>query len=56
MLPVEEITCPYCWETMEVLLDEVQPGVAWTEDCQVCCRPILLTVLDVGVRADRENS
>lgn len=35
-----EVTCPYCGETITVLLD---PGGGTTqdyvEDCEVCCRP-----------------
>jgi hypothetical protein len=35
-----EVTCPYCGETITVLLD---PGSGATqeyvEDCEVCCRP-----------------
>jgi hypothetical protein len=35
-----EVTCPYCGETITVLLD---PGSGSTqeyvEDCEVCCRP-----------------
>ena len=35
-----EVTCPYCGETITVLLD---PGSGSTqdyvEDCEICCRP-----------------
>jgi Cysteine-rich CPXCG len=39
------IVCPYCGETIEIWVD---PGGGesqrYVEDCQVCCRPIELTV------------
>lgn len=35
-----EVKCPYCGETVEIVLD---PGGGaeqeYIEDCQVCCRP-----------------
>ncbi len=34
------ISCPYCFETIEVLLDLSAGDQAYIEDCQVCCRPI----------------
>ncbi len=39
------IQCPYCWETLEVSVDPSVPEQEYVEDCQVCCRPILLTVV-----------
>ncbi len=46
-----EVTCPYCGETITVLLD---PGSGSTqdyvEDCEVCCNPWQVTVrFDNGV-------
>ncbi|MGH1427836.1 MAG: CPXCG motif-containing cysteine-rich protein [Arenicella sp.] len=43
------IQCPYCWEVFETVVDYsgIEPcGEAhiYTEDCYVCCRPIVLTV------------
>lgn len=35
-----QIMCPYCGETLDVLIDPEDVGQAYTEDCQVCCRPI----------------
>jgi len=34
------ITCPYCGESIEVLIDCSVPEQRYIEDCQVCCRPI----------------
>jgi len=35
-----KIQCPYCWETIEVLIDDCGEDQQYVEDCQVCCRPI----------------
>jgi len=39
------VVCPYCGERFGIALD---PGGAalqrYVEDCQVCCRPLALTV------------
>lgn len=56
-----EIVCPYCDETIEILVDTSAGDQEYIEDCQVCCRPIELVVtLDeddaphVAVRRDDE--
>jgi hypothetical protein len=38
----EAITCPYCWETIEVALDLSVEEQQYVEDCSVCCRPIAI--------------
>jgi hypothetical protein len=38
------IECPYCGETIEVVVDCSVESQSYIEDCQVCCRPITLTV------------
>jgi transcription elongation factor Elf1 len=43
------IQCPYCGENISVLLDCSVPQQNYSEDCQVCCRPINF---DVAVAAD----
>ena len=35
-----QITCPFCWETLTILLDLSLPEQDYIEDCQVCCQPI----------------
>ena len=35
-------TCPYCWERISIILDSSQEDSDYTEDCEVCCRPIEL--------------
>ena len=35
--------CPYCWETLTLLVDTGDLGIDYIEDCQVCCRPMVVT-------------
>jgi transcription elongation factor Elf1 len=35
-------TCPYCWETITMLLDLTVGAQTYVEDCEVCCNPILV--------------
>jgi transcription elongation factor Elf1 len=37
-------TCPYCWETISMILDESDESSDYIEDCEVCCRPIELRI------------
>lgn len=37
------LTCPYCWETIEIVVDDSVPDQEYIEDCSVCCRPIVIT-------------
>ena len=53
------ITCPFCWEALEILLDPSVEQQSYTEDCQVCCHPIALKVSvsmsgDMQVQVERE--
>lgn len=55
-----EATCPYCWETITLDLDLSAGSQMYTEDCPVCCQPLLvrLSVADDGayaVEVQREN-
>ena len=36
----KQIRCPYCGESISVLLDLSAGGQSYIEDCQVCCRPM----------------
>jgi len=54
------ISCPYCGESISILVDDSLPEQNYVEDCQVCCRPIVLDVAidlegDVTVSARCEN-
>jgi hypothetical protein len=44
MLDTQNIQCPYCWETIELVIDHSVVEQDYIEDCEVCCRPIRLMV------------
>lgn len=46
-LDEQKIECPYCGETITVLLDYSVPRQNYIEDCQVCCRPITFNVEEI---------
>jgi hypothetical protein len=53
------VSCPYCGERLQVLLDPAEIGQRYTEDCQVCCAPILFDLYgeddDLCVSVSRED-
>jgi Cysteine-rich CPXCG len=44
------VSCPYCGEAFDTLVDVSAGSASYIEDCQVCCQPIEmgLTVDDLG--------
>lgn len=44
------VGCPYCGEEIELLIDASAGDQDYIEDCQVCCKPI-----NVSVRFDSEG-
>lgn len=34
------VSCPYCGEGIELLIDDSASNQDYYEDCSVCCRPI----------------
>ena len=48
-LTEKTISCPYCDEAITVLVDDSVLEQRYVEDCEVCCRPI---VMDVSVDLD----
>jgi hypothetical protein len=59
-ISAKTISCPYCGEHIDILIDGSLPEQEYVEDCQVCCRPILLSVMidaggDAAVVARLEN-
>ena len=59
-LTEQPISCPYCGELITILVDNSLPEQQYIEDCQVCCRPIMLSVTidadgDATVAATAEN-
>lgn len=43
------ITCPYCYESISLLVDCTAGNQSYVEDCSVCCQPI---VVDIELTAD----
>jgi len=59
-LSEKHIGCPYCGETISILVDDSLHEQSYVEDCQVCCRPIVMDIAvdsdgDVSVSARAEN-
>jgi len=61
-LKEHRVGCPYCGESLEVLIDPSDAGQHYIEDCQVCCKPINFLVsedydgeLTVNVFSDDEG-
>ena len=54
-----DLDCPYCGERIGLAVDASAGDHACVEDCQVCCRPIVVEVRvedgTVRVRARRED-
>jgi transcription elongation factor Elf1 len=48
MLPARSIECPYCGETIELVIDSSVEHQRYVEDCSVCCRPIEVEVTVLG--------
>lgn len=44
------VQCPYCWEAIDVMVEDCGETQQYIEDCQVCCRPI-----NVVVRRDHND-
>ena len=49
------IHCPHCDESITVLIDSSIPQQTYVEDCQVCCRPIVLDI-DIGMDGEARVS
>ena len=61
-LTQQDVICPYCGESIEVLIDQEEAGQWYIEDCQVCCKPITFNVsmsmegqLSVSVHDENES-
>lgn len=40
-----DVNCPYCDEVIMVRADLSAGSQSYVEDCQVCCQPIMLSVV-----------
>lgn len=52
--------CPYCGESIELIIDCSETHQNYVEDCQVCCQPIIVTATISGdeyinLTLNREN-
>jgi len=45
------ISCPYCGETFDTVVEVLDEDQQYTEDCYVCCRPIVFKV-QVAINGD----
>jgi hypothetical protein len=43
-LTPSQIYCPYCGESLEILIDHSAGNQEYIEDCQVCCSPIEISI------------
>ena len=39
-----EISCPHCGESFSLALDVSEGSAGFTVDCEVCCRPMQVSV------------
>lgn len=52
--------CPYCGEPIHLLVDQEMLGEAYIEDCEVCCRPMVVEPFEqdnelmVGVKTEND--
>ncbi len=37
------LDCPFCGQSMELMLDTSIPSQCFVTDCEVCCRPFEVT-------------
>lgn len=44
----KQIQCPYCGESIDIVVDESVVEQQYIEDCSVCCRPIEMDVVVNG--------
>ena len=38
------VSCPYCGEAFETLVDVSAGSASYIEECQICCQPIEMSV------------
>lgn len=43
MTDTAEVYCPYCGQSVTVAVDTFVRSQRFTTDCEVCCRPFLVT-------------
>lgn len=48
--PTVNVTCPYCGESIDLVVDVSAGTQTYVEDCSVCCQP-----MDVSVEVDAQG-
>ena len=48
--PTVNVACPYCGESIDLLVDVSAGTQTYVEDCSVCCQP-----MDVSVEVDAQG-
>jgi hypothetical protein len=43
-LSEQPLHCPYCGEPISVIVDHSLGEQEYVEDCQVCCRPLVVSI------------
>jgi hypothetical protein len=38
------VLCPFCGQPVELLIDTTLPHQEYVEDCEVCCRPMVVSI------------
>lgn len=50
LLAEQPVRCPFCGEPISIVVDASAGTQSYIEDCQVCCRPMQVTVVaDDGI-------
>lgn len=44
LLQTHNLDCPYCGESIQLVIDCSISDQEYIEDCQVCCRPINISI------------
>lgn len=44
LLEEKQVLCPYCGEPVITTIDPSAGNQEYTEDCSVCCQPIVFTI------------
>ena len=44
LLQTHNLSCPYCGEVIQIVVDCSLAEQDYIEDCQVCCRPINFSI------------
>ena len=59
LLQTHDLSCPYCGETIQIVVDCFILTQEYIEDCQVCCRPINIEIHiegnEIQINASNEN-